>query len=187
MKGVYFFFERGEVRRGASTELRVVRVGRHGRNANSRSTIWTRMFEHKLDGGRSVFRDHINAALKQKAKSRERWQEHNHSVCISEYISKMPFLWVNVDGPDGHIMRGEIERNAIALLSDYKNRCVDKQSRFWLGKHSPKVEVRDSGLWNIQHTKHGYDCKFLNTFEKCVELTEPLETGAWNTPACLDV
>jgi len=74
-RGVYFFFEHGEVRADGSG--RIVRVGTHALTATSRTTLWGRLRQHRgnLAGYRplggnhrgSVFRRHIGAALIRRA------------------------------------------------------------------------------------------------------------------------
>ena len=39
-RGIYFFFESGEVRAGSAVGLRTVRVGTHALKAASRGTLW---------------------------------------------------------------------------------------------------------------------------------------------------
>ena len=183
-RGVYFFFENGEYRSTSDSELRVVRVGTHAVNANSKSRLWNRLYEHKQDGGRSVFRNHVNAALKSRS---ERNQDHNHSRCISNYVGDMPFLWINVDGKDGHLKRRKIESNAIALLSHRTRGVVDKPSKRWLGHSSDNASIKRSGLWNVQHTKSKYDPRFLDLLKNCVNETGKLTEldSDWDSPACL--
>lgn len=48
---------------------------------------------------------------------------------VSRYIGTMPFLWLGVDDPAGpESMCGIIERNSIALLSNYPGDMVDLPS-----------------------------------------------------------
>ena len=71
-RGVYFFFEPGELREDGRTP-RGDRVGTHGLKAGSRSTLWGRLRQHRgslggeLAGGGnhrgSVFRLHVGSAL----------------------------------------------------------------------------------------------------------------------------
>ena len=71
-RGVYFFFEPGELREDGVTP-RVVRVGTHALLGTSRSTIWGRLSQHRGNvggtrpgGGNhrgSIFRLHVGAAL----------------------------------------------------------------------------------------------------------------------------
>ena len=71
-RGVYFFFEPGELREDGRTP-RVVRVGTHAVSAGSRTTLWTRLRDHRghvigrhVGGGNhraSIFRRHVGSAL----------------------------------------------------------------------------------------------------------------------------
>ena len=72
-RGVYFFCEAGEVRLGSGAGLRVVRVGTHGLKAGSRSTLWSRLSQHRgtarASGGNhrgSIFRLLVGIALAQR-------------------------------------------------------------------------------------------------------------------------
>ncbi len=51
-RGVYFFFEPGEMRRFKSTRHRVVRIGTHGIGAGHNSTLWSRLSAPPWDGRR---------------------------------------------------------------------------------------------------------------------------------------
>src|SRR5205814_4997383 len=69
-RGVYFFFEPGELREDGRAR-RVVRVGTHAVSAGSRTTLWNRLSQHRgtaaaLGGGNhrgSIFRLHVGTAL----------------------------------------------------------------------------------------------------------------------------
>ena len=96
----------------------------------------------------------------------ERW--------VSAYLREQPFLWVNVAdraGPESD--RAFVERNAIALVSDFRTDAVDSRSGEWLGRHSPRREIRESGLWNIDHVDEAYDPAFLDRLAECVPETTP--------------
>ena len=84
---------------------------------------------------------------------------------INETIWEMPFLWLEVDGIQGHQERSYIERNAIALLSNVGKPPVDLPSRDWLGHYSYHKLVTLSGLWNRSHTEEEYDPGFLDRLE----------------------
>ena len=69
-RGLYFFFELGEMRSGSDAGLRVVRVGTHALKAASRSTLWGRLSQHRgtarAIGGNhrgSIFRLLVGIAL----------------------------------------------------------------------------------------------------------------------------
>ena len=179
LNGVYFFFEEGE-NRAAGQGPRVVRVGTHALRAEnpSAATLWRRLAQHRgrqpgdIGGprrSRSVFRRHVGTAIIGRDhlgdEARDNWYHYRHQpleeqieMAVSRYIGVMPFLWLDV--PD-RVTRHDIEAGAIGLLS----RCsggVDPPSPGWLGRYAFKTEIRDSGLWNVQHTKEGYDPGFLD-------------------------
>ena len=53
---------------------------------------------------------------------------------VSQYIGRMPFLWLNVpDEPGPASRRGFLEQNAIALLSSFKTPAIDRPSSDWAG------------------------------------------------------
>jgi hypothetical protein len=90
---------------------------------------------------------------------------------VSEHIGGMPVLWVNVPGEAGrHSARAFIERNAIALLSN-QMAPIDKPGENWLGRFSPRGEIRASGLWNLNHVGEDYDASFLDLLEPYVKRT----------------
>lgn len=94
---------------------------------------------------------------------------------VSDYIRRMPFLWVATDdapGPDS--TRGIIERNAIALLSNFGKPQLDEASGEWLGRFSDRERVRASGMWNNDHVAEQYDVRFLEVLEQCTRKTMPL-------------
>jgi hypothetical protein len=184
-RGVYFFREPGELRRDGSTP-RIVRVGTHAVSANARSRLWGRLRAHRggHDGGGnhrgSIFRLHVGAALLQKAGSAAtlptwsigqsaerdiRAGERTHEGAVSDVIGRMSVLWVDVpDEPGPGSARARIERYAIALLSN-RLRPLDPPSAGWLGRHSVRSEIRESGLWNLKHVNEAYDPSFLDELE----------------------
>ena len=90
---------------------------------------------------------------------------------VSCHIRAMPFLWLNVgDEPGPRSERGTIERNAIALLSGYREPALDPPSTGWLGRSSDRCRVRRSGLWNNEHVDEDYDPSFLDAMERRIAL-----------------
>ncbi len=88
---------------------------------------------------------------------------------VTHYLSTMPFLWLEIDdepGPDS--LRGVIERNSIALLSNHGRTPIDPPSPEWLGYGSDRPLVRGSGLWNQRHVEEAHDPAFLGTLEMMV-------------------
>lgn len=57
---------------------------------------------------------------------------------VSDYLRQLPFLWIDVpDEPGPGNDRVYLERNAIALLSNFGKASVDPRSNEWLGTDSP--------------------------------------------------
>ena len=88
---------------------------------------------------------------------------------VSKVIGEMPFLWLAINdeaGPDS--LRGYIERNSIALLSNYEKEPLDPPSQNWLGQFCDRERVKASGLWNQNHVDERYDPTFLNKLERLI-------------------
>lgn len=188
-RGVYFFREPGENRTHSGNGPRIVRVGTHAVKPGAATSIWTRLSQHKGQAGSgggnhrgSIFRLLIGMALidengctcrswgKGSSGTRElRTAEHPLEVAVSRVIRKMPFLWLAVADPPGpDSLRGYIERNSLALLSNHAKPCVDPPSSCWLGRHCDTNLVRSAGLWNSRHVKQRYEPSFLDTLERLV-------------------
>lgn len=188
-RGVYFFLEPGEVRRESGDGLRIARVGTHALKDGSRSTLWTRLSQHKgqqtSGGGNhrgSIFRLLIGAALLaddpalcatwgqgSNAPRAIREAEREWESRVSGVIGSMPFLFLPVDDDSGpQSLRGIIERNAIALLSNAGKTPLDPASSDWLGYRCPRERVRASHLWNQNHVDEVYDPAFLETLETLI-------------------
>ena len=96
-------------------------------------------------------------------------EERDFERRVSDYIGKMPFLWLGVDDPPGPAsLRGVIERNAIALLSHAQTPAIDTPSDGWLGAFSDREMVRASGLWNNHHVAEPHDPSFLGEMDTLV-------------------
>ena len=108
------------------------------------------------------------------AASREvRESERSLEVAVSKVIGEMPFLWLAItDEPGPTSLRGYIERNAIALLSNCARQPIDPPSPSWLGLHCSRQKVRDSGLWNSNHVTERYDPAFLDTLADMISRAE---------------
>jgi len=193
-RGVYFFFENGENRAESGTGLRVVRVGTHALKSGSSTTLWHRLKQHRgneyNNGGNhrgSVFRHHVGMALanfyswpddivrtwpRGSSATREiRDKEHPFEVEVSKTISRMPFLWLAVEDEAGPTsLRGFIERNVIALLSNYSagTNPIDPPSSMWLGKFTKHAAIEHSGLWNVNHVMENYNPSMLMVLEKLI-------------------
>lgn len=194
-RGIYFFFESGEARSHPVGDLRVVRVGTHALTAGSRTTLWNRLSQHRgsrnSGGGHhrgSIFRLIVGTALvnrqgydfptwgKGSTASRDvREQEIELEKEVSGVIGAMPFLWLAIEdepAPAPGSLRGYVERNSIALLSNFQKPDHDPSSNDWLGHFCDRERIRLSGLWNSNHVDETYDPKFLVYFEKLVSNME---------------
>jgi len=166
-----------------------VRVGTHALKDGSGTGLWTRLSQHrgqtKSGSGNhrgSIFRLIVGASLIARDGDRfPTWGEGNTAAAairageapleqkVSKVIGAMPFLWLAVnDAPGSGSLRGVIERNAIALLSNYNKPPLDPSSAVWLGHQCNRERVRKSGLWNSNHVDEAYDPKFLDQFAQLV-------------------
>lgn len=189
-RGVYFFFHPDETRK-SSKQLRVTRIGTHAVSEGSGTSLWDRLRTHRgaqrgtYEGGGnhrgSVFRKRVGEALIERdgleeqypewgvgstAERELRLEELEMERRVSEYIRELPFLWVDVDdepGPESD--RAYIERNAIALVSNFGKESTEPRDGGWLGHHSPVTDIKQSGLWNINHVEEEYEPEFLDSLE----------------------
>ncbi len=149
-RGVYFFMEPGETRSHSGRGPRIVRVGTHALKLGSKTTLWNRLSQHRgvarTGGGNhrgSIFRLIVGTALiereaidcntwddRQGSAPREvREREHSLERAVSQVIGNLPFLWLSIeDEPGPQSLRGFIERNTIALLSNYGKPSIDPPS-----------------------------------------------------------
>ena len=186
--GVYYFYENGERRPDGSH--RVVRIGTHALTETSQSTLWGRLRQHRGHvGGRSagggnhrasVFRRHVGAAIIRREdlghELLDSWLDRRNpgvemakleapiEAKVSQYIGAMPFIWLAVPEPSD---RDRIERSSIALLSR-RTGGLDVPSADWLGRDAEREEIRDSGLWNVDHVGLRYDPGFLRILARLV-------------------
>lgn len=96
-------------------------------------------------------------------------RERGLEILVSRSIGAMPFLWLAIDDEPGLTsLRGFVERNSIALLSNYEREPVDPPSQSWLGSFSAREAVHRSGLWNNNHVADRIDRGFLDTMQVLV-------------------
>lgn len=188
-RGVYFFREPGESRGVSGQVPRIVRVGTHALKAGSRTSLWNRLSQHKgtqLSGRGnhrgSIFRLIVGSAIMRRdhldyptwgsgssAPREIREREEPLESLVSLKVGEMPFLWLAIeDAPGPDSLRGYIERNSIALLSNSGRQAIDPPSNGWLGHHSDRERVRVSGLWNQNHVDEAYDPEFLGMLKHLV-------------------
>ena len=190
MRGVYFFMEDSELRSHTGRGSRIVRVGTHALKTRSRTTLWKRLSQHK---GRarsgsgnhrgSIFRLIVGTALIDKngydfptwddrrssAPAEIRAAERALECEVSKTVGAMRFVWLPIeDDPGPQSKRGYVERNAIALLSNFGKEPIDPPSSSWLGHHCNRQRVKASGLWNANHVEEQYDPEFLDELERLV-------------------
>lgn len=192
-RGVYFFREIGEYRTETGKGPRIVRVGTHALITGATTTLWGRLSQHKghtkSGGGNhrgSIFRLLVGTALIRKngytyptwgkgssASSAIRAAEAPLEREVSQVIGNMPFVWLAVDdAPGPGSLRGYIERNAIALLSNHGKKAIDPASPHWLGRHCSRGLVASAGIWNTRHVEDTYDRAFLDELERRVKALE---------------
>lgn len=195
-RGVYFFREPSEMRSSQADAPRIVRVGTHALTANSKSTLSSRLRAHRGSASGSgnhrgsIFRLHVGAALLVRdGVANSTWgigsvkpstlresataqaEELALERRVSEHIGAMSVLWIDADDEPGEdCLRGVIERNAIALLSNRLS-PVDPPGVAWLGRYSQREVIRRSGLWNVRHVEERHDSQFLELLEMAVEQT----------------
>lgn len=198
-RGVYFFFEPGELRTTSGVGPRVVRVGTHAVSRGSRTSLWQRLSQHRgTTAGRgqhraSVFRLLVGSALirrqgldvptwgvkgSQTAAARELDMprealvraEESWEQKVSAHIGAMPFLCLGIDDEPGpESLRAYVERRVIALLASSHMSGDDPASAEWLGRWSDGELVQASGLWNRKHVGEGYDSSFLDRLSHVVD------------------
>ena len=191
--GVYFFYECGECRLQSGKGARIVRVGQ---STNLRRRLRNHKSGNKV---RSIFCKLVGHALKKK-KEDEQWQststaQKSLNERVTETLGNMQVLCLPIED---ETERDCIERNAIALLSNYcrcptdcqcptDRQCptnwqcptncwcptncecpIDPPSKNWLGHHHIQEKVRRSGLWSQDHVKDIYDSRFLDTLEDLI-------------------
>lgn len=111
----------------------------------------------------------------ERERSEVRDEEYILERRVSTYIREQPFLWVNLDDePSSNSDRAYLERNVIALLSNFEEQSIDPRGDGWLGQYSQSRKIRESGLWNVNHVDERYDNGFLDLLEDAVNDTSPL-------------
>ena len=193
-RGVYFFFEEGEHLKDQKGISRVVRVGTHAITIGAQATLWQRLRQHKgnengnfgENGGNhrgSIFRKLLGEAIinnenlkcdtwgeGSNAPVNTREREHFVEEMVSHYIrNEMPFIFLEInDDPNPTSGRALIERNSIALLSNFEEDSIHPPSEDWLGYDLDRDRVQKSGLWNQNHVDETYDQDFLVDLKKYI-------------------
>ncbi len=189
-KGVYFFVDFDEMSPVSKHRPRIVRVGTHAVSVGSKTTLWHRLKTHKgtNEGGGnhrgSIFRLHVGNALIEKnglicdtwgkgqnaskdVREKEVFIEH----LVSEYIGRLGVIVLDIDDlPAATSARAFIEKNSISLLSSI-NSSFNFSTLNWLGNYSPRSEIINSSLWNINYINSDYDEGFLHELYQYADTT----------------
>jgi hypothetical protein len=159
--GLYVLFENGEK---AHSVDRIVRIGTH----TGKDQLCPRIIQHFLleNKDRSIFRKNIGRAMLNKnndnylqiweydlttKENKEKYtdiinieKQKNIEKEISIYIqNNFSFILMCVDEKDARL---EMESKIISTVS-LCSQC--RPSKSWLGNHSTKEKIRESGLWLV--------------------------------------
>jgi len=178
--GIYFFYEKGETWGHGGDKPRIVRIGTHKAN-NFRSRIKEHFLldERKMNfdsvgqapKDRSIFRKNIGRALLNKHGSRylKIWEidftsrnnrekySHLRNIEYEKSIetqvtlalrNNFSFRFILVEEETERMGTKGLESRLIGTVAQCS---LCQPSNSWLGKHSPKMEIRRSGLWLVQH------------------------------------
>jgi len=160
--GIYIMFETGEKYAGMD---RIVRIGTHRADNNLKERLRDHFVRRNADG--SIFRKNIGRAILHKSNDPYEavWElntsnaavleantelididyENEIETIISNYLqSHISFVCFEVDTKAERL---RLEEGLIALLN---NSAGYYSSQSWLGRYSPKAEIVNSGLWNVQ-------------------------------------
>ena len=180
--GIYFFYEKDEIWGHGGNKLRIVRIGTH-KDGNFRSRVKEHYLldESKMNfdrdmpkpSDRSIFRKNIGRALINRNginylqtweidfTTRENRQLYGNirnidierrieSMITTTLREKFYFRFIIIDSQLERMGSKGLESSLIGTVASCK---LCKPSDNWLGKHSPKKEIRESGLWLVQHLK----------------------------------
>jgi len=152
--GIYFFYEEGELCRHVDViRPRIVRVGTHREHGRFPSRI-RQHFGGNKNG--SVFRKHLGGALLRSGNPNDsrlkKWLKHDtptfkdvEELVTNKLAADFTFRCIAVEDKK---MRLDLEERLIATIA----KCPGcKPSIKWLGRYAASEEIRESGLWNVQH------------------------------------
>ena len=159
--GIYILFEQGE----AFDQMdRIVRVGTHTGNDQLQSRLYQHFVDENKD--RSIFRKNIGRCFLNKEShpylkiweldltTRDQRKTNAHLIDrifqqqlekrISRYIrNNMSFSVIELNNKTERL---RLESRIVSTVS-LCQKC--KSSDDWLGRHSPKSRIRESGLWQV--------------------------------------
>ncbi len=179
--GIYVLFEKGECAHGGD---RIVRVGTH----TGDNQLCSRLKEHFMQENkdRSIFRKNIGRAILRRAKDSflkqwewdlttrkakekylpllDREKQRQVEKAVTRYLREN-FTFVVIRMEKAH-ERLQWERKIISTVS-WCQECGP--SLHWLGWHSPKKKIRESGLWLVNGLyKDGLSWAELEELKKIV-------------------
>ena len=180
MNGIYFFYQEGEFCGHESNAPKIVRIGTH-KEGNFRNRISEHFLfnDSKMNfnemkrkpSDRSIFRKNIGRALLNKDnddyldiwnkrpsnmegrekyyKSRDVEKEKDIETLITKILrQQFTFRFIIVDTKTEWMGSKGLESSLIGTVSHCE---LCKPSKDWLGCFSPKKQIKNSGLWLIQH------------------------------------
>ncbi len=159
--GIYILFEQGEIFEQMD---RVVRVGTHTGDDQLQSRLYQHFVNENKD--RSIFRKNIGRCLLNKEShpylkvweldftTRDQRKKNAHLIDellqeqlerkISIYIRhNMTFAVIKVNSKSERL---RLESRIVSTVSLCEN-C--QPSANWLGRYSPKLRIKESGLWQV--------------------------------------
>ena len=162
LNGIYVLFEKRE--KAHNQKDRIVRIGTHTGDNQLRSRLKQHFINENKD--RSIFRKNIGRALLSKNKdsflkdweldltTREAKDKYSDSIDlkkqketekkVSKYIqNNFSFIVFEVKNKERRL---ELESQIISTIS-LCGSC--NSSKNWLGNHSPKDKIKESGLWLV--------------------------------------
>lgn len=202
--GIYFFYEDGEYWGHGGVKPRIVRIGTH-KDGNFRSRIKEHYLldESKMNFDsnkaapreRSIFRKHIGRALLNKRRddylkiweidftSRKnrnefgRLRDIRKEKEVESEITKVlrgnfSFRFIIVDNQLSRMGSGGLERPLIGTVAHCR---LCRPTGNWLGGHSPKKQIEQSGLWLVHHL----NATALSESDKPALLNTILKTKKW--------
>jgi len=205
--GIYFFYESGEIWGHGGYKPRIVRIGTHkDGNFRSRIKEHFLLDKSKMNFNatkpapheRSIFRKNIGRALLNKTKddylkiweidfttrrNREeygRFRDIQKEKKVESEITrilreKFSFRFIIADERMKRMgAEGGLESSLIGTVAHCK---LCRPSSNWLGGHSPKKQIKESGLWLVQHL----DADEINESDKRTILNAMTRTKEWIT------
>jgi len=180
--GICFFYEDGEIWGHGGNKPRIVRIGTHrGWNFRNRIAEHYLLDDRKMDfsvdkpkpSDRSVFRLNIGRALLNqrgdeylqiwnkdfiKKENRVRFgrlRDINKEKEIEFEITRILRQNFSFRFIELNVQRKRMDKEGLesALIGTVAHCNLCKPSFQWLGNYSPKSQIRESGLWLVQHLK----------------------------------